>query len=107
MPGNNISRAEAAERSKHLKVNNYKVSVEVTSSEETFLATTEVTFSCNQIGYSTFIDAVGKRIISAELNGAALDTSNFDGESFALTKDRKSTRLNSSHTDISRMPSSA
>ena len=84
MPGNNISRAEAAERSKHLKVNNYKVSVEVTSSEETFLATTEVTFSCNQIGYSTFIDAVGKRIISAELNGAALETANFDGESFAL-----------------------
>ena len=29
------------------------------------------------------------------------------GKSFEATKDRKSTRLNSSHTDISRMPSSA
>ena len=75
MPGNNISRAEASERSKHLKVNSYKVVVEVTSSEETFLATTEVSFTCNQVGYSTFIDAVGKRVISAELNGALLDTS--------------------------------
>ena len=28
-------------------------------------------------------------------------------DSVALTVDRKSTRLNSSHTDISRMPSSA
>ena len=84
MPGNNISRAEAAERSKHVKVNGYKVVVEVTSSEETFLATTEVSFSCNEVGYSTFIDAVGKRVISAELNGALLDTSQFAGESFAL-----------------------
>ena len=84
MPGNNLSRAEAAERSRHLKVNHYNVSIEVTSSEETFLATTEVIFSCNQVGYSTFIDAVGKRIISAELNGAALDISGFDGESLTL-----------------------
>ena len=29
------------------------------------------------------------------------------GASAALVQDRKSTRLNSSHTDISRMPSSA
>ena len=30
-----------------------------------------------------------------------------DGEIFIVMEDRKSTRLNSSHTDISRMPSSA
>ena len=29
------------------------------------------------------------------------------GDVFIVSKDRKSTRLNSSHTDISRMPSSA
>ena len=28
-------------------------------------------------------------------------------DDFVMTRDRKSTRLNSSHTDISRMPSSA
>ena len=33
-------------------------------------------------------------------------TSNTLGETYSVT-DRKSTRLNSSHTDISRMPSSA
>ena len=31
----------------------------------------------------------------------------FTGEKITFTTDRKSTRLNSSHTDISRMPSSA
>ena len=30
-----------------------------------------------------------------------------DGKTYTLSLDRKSTRLNSSHTDISRMPSSA
>ena len=31
----------------------------------------------------------------------------FDNNEIAYVEDRKSTRLNSSHTDISRMPSSA
>ncbi len=40
--------------------------------------------------------------ISAISNGAVLK-----GKRFGYLVDRKSTRLNSSHTDISRMPSSA
>jgi len=88
MPGNNITRAEAAERSAHLKVHHYDVTIDVTHGEETFIATTKVTFSCDKPGYATFIDAVGKRIISAQLNGVAVDTSSFDGESLNL-KDLK------------------
>ena len=85
MPGNNITRAEAAERSAHLSVQHYDVSIDVTKGEETFEASTKVRFTCDKEGYSTFIDAVGKRIISATLNGAAIDTSSFDGESLAIT----------------------
>ena len=84
MPGNNLTRQEAAERSSHLKVHHYDISIDVTKGEETFIAHTKVTFDCNQPGYSTFIDAVGKRIISARLNGSALDISKFDGESLTL-----------------------
>ena len=85
MPGNNLSRAEAAERSNHLKVHHYDIALDVTTGEETFLARTKVTFSCSKDGYSTFIDAVGKKIISATLNGEAVDTSSFDGQSLALS----------------------
>jgi aminopeptidase N len=85
MPGNNLSRAEAAERSAHLKVHNYEVTLDVTGGEETFYAKSKVTFSCNKPGYSTFIDAVGKKLISATLNGVAIDASQFTGQSLILT----------------------
>ena len=84
MPGNNLSRAEAAERSTHLTIKHYDVLLDVTTGEETFNATTKVTFVCNKPGYNTFIDAVGKRIISATLNGSHVDVSNYDGETVFL-----------------------
>ena len=84
MPGINISRAEALERSSYLKVASYDVTIDVTNGEETFIAKTIVKFECNQPGYNSFIDAVGKRIISATLNGQAVDVSDFDGETVFL-----------------------
>jgi aminopeptidase N len=85
VPGLNLSRAEAKERAEHLYVNSYVVTLDVTKGEETFYAKSEVSFTCNKPGYSTFIDAVGRSVISATLNGVAVDTSNFDGESIFLT----------------------
>ena len=85
MPGLNLSRAEAKDRAEHLYVNSYVVTLDVTKGEETFYAKSEVSFTCNKPGYSTFIDAVGRSVISATLNGVAVDTSNFDGESIFIT----------------------
>ena len=85
VPGLNLSRIEAKERADHLYVNSYVVTLDVTQGEETFYAKSEVSFTCNTPGYSTFIDAVGRSVISATLNGVAVDTSNFDGESIFLT----------------------
>ncbi len=85
MPGLNLSRAEAKERADHLYVNSYVVTLDVTKGEETFYSKSEVSFTCNKPGYATFIDAVGRSVISATLNGVAVDTSNFDGESIFLT----------------------
>ncbi len=84
MPGVNISRAEAQERAKHLSVQSYDVTLDVTHGGEKFIARSEVQFTCTTEGYRTFIDAVGKRVISATLNGRTIDISSFDGESLFL-----------------------
>jgi aminopeptidase N len=84
VPGVNIARSEAKERSKHLSIESYQVKLDLTYGAEKFIAKSVVTFRCKTPGYNTFIDAVGKKIISASLNGSAVDTSNYDGESLFL-----------------------
>jgi aminopeptidase N len=85
VPGLNLSRTEAKDRAEHLYVNSYAVTLDVTKGEETFYSKSEVSFTCNKPGYATFIDAVGRSVISATLNGAAVDVSGFDGETIFLT----------------------
>ncbi len=84
MPGLNSTRAEAAERSNHLVIKSYQVSLDLTLGDEIFESITVVKFSCNKAGYKTFIDAVGRNVIKATLNGQAVDTANYDGESIFI-----------------------
>ena len=84
MPGINISRSEAQERSRHIEVESYEVFLDVSKDANTFIAKSTVKFTCKTPGYDTFIDAVAQRIISATLNGEAVDASTFDGESLFL-----------------------
>ena len=84
MPGINISRAEALERSEHLTVESYEVFLDVTGSGDTFFARSTIKFGCNKTGYNTFVDTLAERVISATLNGAAVDTSAFDGQTIYL-----------------------
>ena len=79
VPGINISRIEAKERADHLVVHSYDITLDVTTGAESFYSKSVVKFSCNTPGYSTFIDACGRSIISASLNGSPVDTSDFDG----------------------------
>ena len=44
---------------------------------------------------------------AGDLAAGELAINTYDKKLYAKDRDRKSTRLNSSHTDISRMPSSA
>ena len=85
MPGINISRAEALERSEHLAVESYEVFLDVTKPGDTFFARSTIKFTCNKTGYSTFVDTLAQRVISATLNGAAVDTSAFDGQTIYLS----------------------
>ena len=84
MPGINLTREEALSRSAHLTVESYHVDLDLTTGPETFRAKTTVKFTSSKPGSSTFIDAVGKSMYSATLNGVALDGSVFDGESIHL-----------------------
>jgi len=84
VPGLNSTRAEAAERSAHLAVASYELTLDLTTGDETFISETKIKFSCNKPGYETFLDAVGKNVISATLNGQNVDTANYDGESIFI-----------------------
>ncbi|MEY3894422.1 MAG: hypothetical protein RIR78_1200 [Actinomycetota bacterium] len=83
MSGTNITQIEAAERSDLIKVSSYKIDLDLTTGAETFLVKTTVEFAGLKPGATTFIDCVGKRIISAKLNGADFDPK-FDGETVFL-----------------------
>ena len=84
MPGINLTRAEAKERASLIKVESYDIDLDLTSGDETFISTTVIKFSSPKPGASTFIDAVGKRVISATLNGAPLDVEDYDGQTIHL-----------------------
>ena len=84
MPGVNLTRDEAATRSALVKTHSYQIDLDLTSSTETFIATTCVKFSGLKPGQSTFIDAVGKRVISATLNGVAFEVKDYDGQTIHL-----------------------
>ena len=84
MPGKNLTRDEAATRSTLVKTHSYRIELDLISSAETFVTKTTIKFSGLKPGQSTFIDAVGKRVIAATLNGIAFDIKDYDGQSIRL-----------------------
>ena len=73
MPGENLTRVEAAERAELVEVQSYTVELDLLKGEEVFGVTTTVKFTSNMIGASTFIDAITKTVHRVTLNGADLD----------------------------------
>ena len=84
MPGVNLTHAEAKERTSLVKVESYDIYLDLTEGEDIFVSTTIIKFAGLQPGASTFIDAVGRSIISATLNGSPLDVSAYDGVTVEL-----------------------
>ncbi|GAB3608150.1 aminopeptidase N [Humibacter ginsengiterrae] len=72
MPGENLTRIEAAERRAIVDTQSYDVTLDLTAGDETFLSTTTVKFAAKE-GASTFIDAITASVDSIVLNGEALD----------------------------------
>ena len=89
MTAPNLTRAAARERAATIDVQNYRIDLDLTADgtdapgEDTFRSRTTVTFTA-QPGSQTFIDLMAPDLLSAELNGTALDISGYD-ESVGLT----------------------
>ena len=73
MPGENLTRVEAHERSSLITVHSYKVELDLSGTEDTFWSGTDVHFSANRAGSSTFIDAITAKVHRVVLNGQELD----------------------------------
>ena len=86
MPGENLTRIEAADRAKLLKVHSYEVELDLTKGDKTFGSKTTVNFASHEVGASTFIDAITGKVHSIVLNGEKLDVAKHsDGIRIELT----------------------
>ena len=79
MPGENLTRIEAAGRAELLSVESYRIELDLTTSETTFRSKTTVRFGSSSVGASTFIDAITSEVHSITLNGESLPVSLADG----------------------------
>ena len=85
MPSENLTRVEAQQRSSLIEVDSYRVEVDLTRGPTEFQTKTTVRFRANEIGTSSFIDAITARVDSVVLNGESLSASEVsDGARISL-----------------------
>ena len=72
MPGQNLTRLEATDRSATVHTRSYDVTLDLTRGETVFGSSTTVRFTSTP-GSSTFIDLIAPVVHSISLNGRALD----------------------------------
>src|SRR5690348_13824836 len=80
----NLTRDEAAERARLLRVESYQIELDLTDGETTFGSVSTVRFSCGHPGTSTFIDLRAPELTEVVLNGRTLPAESFDGNRIAL-----------------------
>ncbi|QFG67938.1 aminopeptidase N [Ornithinimicrobium pratense] len=73
MPGTNLTRDEAADRSRLVATQSYDVALDLTCGPETFATTSTVHFTCVEPGASSWVDFVGRSVERVVLNGTELD----------------------------------
>ena len=69
----NITRAEAQERSELIDVDSYSVDLDLTGTGPTFRSTTTCIFESNEPGATTWIDLIASNVQSVTLNGRELN----------------------------------
>ncbi len=84
MLDNNLTRDEAQRRAHLLRVDSYRVSLDLTTGDRTFRSATTVTFRCSEPGATTFVELIASSVFSMELNGEVLPAGAFDGGRIAL-----------------------
>ncbi|GAA2994524.1 aminopeptidase N [Actinokineospora diospyrosa] len=81
----NLTRDQAQRRAALLEVESYSIELDLTDGvgqpgETTFASRATVRFTSREAGASTFIDIVADSVLSAELNGVAIDVSGYAPE---------------------------
>ncbi|MFR9726498.1 aminopeptidase N [Streptomyces sp. MS19] len=93
MPGENLTRDEARERARLLRVHGYEVALDLRSAvapapaagPRTFRSTTTIRFACAEEGADSFADLLAPHVHSVTLNGEQLPVDRvFDGARVAL-----------------------
>ncbi|XCB29677.1 aminopeptidase N [Arcanobacterium hippocoleae] len=77
MPGQNLTRIEAAERAKLLQTSTYHVALDLTGSAQTFESVATVRFTCNNPGADSFIDLIAQSVSEITLNGKPLPVESY------------------------------
>jgi len=93
MPGQNLTREEAAGRASLITDVEYAVELDLTGTGETYRSRTTVTFHCTVAGSRTWLDLIAPSVESITLNGRALDPGTHFTDSRVLLHD-----LDSSNT---------
>ena len=95
MTDDNLSRAEAQERSRTVSNLSYDLALDLTTGEETFRSETTATFFTPLTGLNTFVDLDASSVSEITFNGRSLDPSTFDasGSRIPLRGSRPTTRL--------------
>ena len=65
----NLTRDEAASRTRLLSVHSYAVELDITRADELFTSITTATFGCSEPGAVTFIDLAAEEVTRVILNG--------------------------------------
>jgi aminopeptidase N len=77
MAGQNLTRSEAGERAWLLRVEQYRIVLDLGDARDaqakTFRSASTITFDCTRPGATTFLDLIAPSVESVVLNGRALD----------------------------------
>jgi aminopeptidase N len=76
MPGQNLTRDEAADRSRIISDVDYAVDLDLSGTGDTFTSRTTVTFHSIVAGSSTWLDLIAPTVTRITLNGRELDPAN-------------------------------
>ena len=85
MPGINLTRDEARDRSIMVDVDSYEIELDLTTGEKTFGSVTTVRFRCPEDAERTWLDFIAPAVTEVVLNGTSLDpVTVYDGSRITL-----------------------
>ena len=83
MPGENLTRAEAAARAALVEVESYDIALDLTRGDRVFASRTTIVFTASA-GASTFVDLLADTVHEILLNGRHVDPRAWDGARITL-----------------------